>query len=254
MDIVNAGMNIDSEYELYKQHYEGLIEMGDLREYMIQEYVIRIFLSHVLEPLDIIPTHIKLNDKNSVHDYRKYCGISKAGKTVTPDLCIAKGWKWNNSSFDDYRAIVEVKTPVSIAISPYVITKDTTGKKSRYHEFDFKNISEISNSYLREELLTHSQTNDTKRNSKIIFTDGITWFFIENSIVKNRYNLGARRLHRYINSKSKIVVEFLGIDWEKNEVEEMDDPLMVEFFGEGISYSKAPDVFVGLVDEIKRFV
>ena len=90
--------------------------------------------------------------------------------------------------------------------------------------------------------------------SKIIFTDGITWFFIENSIVKNRYNLGARRLHRYINSKSKIEVEFLGIDWEKNEVEEMDDPLMVEFFGEGISYSKAPDVFVGLVDEIKRFV
>ena len=170
MDIVNAGMNIYSEYELYKQHYEGLIEMGDLREYMIQEYVIRIFLSHVLEPLDIIPTHIKLNDKNSVHDYRKYCGISKAGKTVTPDLCIAKGWKWNNSSFDDYRAIVEVKTPVSIAISPYVITKDTTGKKSRYHEFDFKNISEISNSYLREELLTHSQTNDTKRNSKITKT------------------------------------------------------------------------------------
>ena len=38
------------------------------------------------------------------------------------------------------------------------------------------------------------------------------------------------------------------------EVEEMDDPLMVELFGEGISYSKAPDVFVGLVDEIKRFV
>ena len=103
-------------------------------------------------------------------------------------------------------------------------------------------------------MLIHSQRNDTKRNSKVIFTDGITWFFLENSILKKRYDLGVRQLHRYINSKSKIECEFLGISWKNNEIVEVNDWLTEKVFGGGISHSKAPEVFAELVKEIKEFV
>ena len=53
-------MDIDIEFEKYKQNYEALITMGDLREYMIQEFVVRVFLQNVLVDLDVIPTHIKI--------------------------------------------------------------------------------------------------------------------------------------------------------------------------------------------------
>ena len=40
------------------------------------------------------------------------------------------------------------------------------------------------------------KTNAIKRNSKIIFTDGITWFFIEKCDLKKRYDLGAIQRHQ----------------------------------------------------------
>ena len=45
-------MYID-EYNEYLNSYDDLIKMGDLREYMVQEFVIRSFLQKIMPELDI---------------------------------------------------------------------------------------------------------------------------------------------------------------------------------------------------------
>ena len=247
-------MNTDEEFENYKQHYESLIAMGDLREFMIQEYVVKDLLQKILVDLDVIPTHTKIDDAKSIHDYNKYCGISpKSGKTVTPDLCIAKGWRWDNKNFDDYRAVVEVKSPIGFAMSYFEIVEDTTNTAVRLRKFDFQNISEIKNESIKEELSVHSQTNDKKKTNKIIFTDGITWFFIEEGKVKKRYDLGCRKLKRYYNSNSRINYDFVGIDWIENDMEIVDNLAIRSIFNNPIETIKAPQNFYKLIGEIKHF-
>lgn len=220
-----------AEYEEYKKNYEGLINMMDLREYMVQEFVIRLFLQKIMPELDIIPTHTKINDKCSIHDYKKYCGIGKGGKTITPDLCISKNWKWDNSGGVDYRTIVEVKSPVGYIISDYVIEQDDTGKKDRGRTFLINNLHEIGNTKIRDELIAHTQTNDNKLLNKVIFTDGLAWFFIEGEEVKKRYDIGKRKLRRFFNEKGKIDYEFLGIEWLPNNTEKIGNLVIRKIFG-----------------------
>lgn len=241
------------EYEEYKKNYEDLITMGDLREYMIQEFVIRLFLQKVLPELDIIPTHTKINDKSSIHNYEKYCGIGKSGKTITPDLCVSKNWRWDNGGFVDYRAVVEVKSPVGYKFSDYVIAVNTTGKNDRMRKISIEKISDIKNAEIREELFAHTQVNEKKTLNKVIFTDGLAWLFIEGNEVKKRYDIGTRKLRKFINSKGKTEYEFLGIEWLPNYSEKVDDLVIRQIFDGPITNEKSPREFNKLIGEIKYF-
>lgn len=210
-----------SYYRQYIKNYNKLIQMNDLREYMVQEFVIRVFLQKILPGLDVIPTSIKINDKSSQHDYKKYCGvIGKNGKIITPDLCIARGWNWANSKAkgkNDYRAVVEVKSPVGEwKMTPHKIIEDTVeDKKCRLRKINkIDTIENIKNIKLRNEMSAHVQMNEDKINNKVILTDGISWFFFEGKKVVDQYCLGKRLLKRYKDGNGKIRFTFVGIEWE----------------------------------------
>lgn len=245
-------MYID-EYNEYLNSYDDLIKMGDLREYMVQEFVIRSFLQKIMPELDVIPTHTKINDYCTIHKYEKYCGISKEGKTVTPDLCISKKWRWDNNGDVDYRALVEVKSPIGYKISDYEIIQNDTTKKDRKQAAQLTNIQDIGNSKVREELIAHSQINENKTVNKVIFTDGVAWLFIEGEEVKKRYDIGKRMLRKYVNERGKVDYEFKGIKWLDKENEQVDDLVIRQMFGKPITKEGAPREFNKLIGQIKHF-
>lgn len=242
------------EYKRYKRNYNDLIKMKDLREYMIQEFVVRNFLQRIMPELDVIPTHAKLNDISGVHDYRKYCGIGQEGKTVPPDLCIAKSWQWNNDNVD-YRALVEVKTPLGVyKFSKYKIFTDTTGRRAhKMKNICIEKLEDIKNADIREELKSHTQINEHKLINKVIFTDGIAWLFIEGEKVKKRYDLGERLINRHLDDDSNIEFEFEGIEWLPEEKRKVDDLVVRQMFDGPIYNLKAPKVFEKLIGEIRHF-
>ena len=68
---------------------------------MLQEYIISPFIQSVLDDYDVVPVDTKVNGK--IHNYSFYCGSfdyqGKHGQVIsseTPDICIAKNWKWIN--------------------------------------------------------------------------------------------------------------------------------------------------------------
>ena len=87
--------------------------MNDLRECMVQDFVIAPFLKSILPKCDIIPVDIKVSSGSGKHNYGKYCGKGPNEKYWTPDLCIAQDWRWDNEEDEcptSYIAVVEIKS------------------------------------------------------------------------------------------------------------------------------------------------
>ena len=108
--------------------------MNDLRECMVQDFVIAPFLKSILPKCDIIPVDIKVSSGSGKHNYGKYCGKGPNEKYWTPDLCIAQDWRWDNEEDEcptSYIAVVEIKSVGDS--SNYIVsnTKDRKGKSFR---------------------------------------------------------------------------------------------------------------------------
>ncbi len=92
----------DDDFEAYTKKIENILS-ADARERLFQDYIIRPFLQSILIAYDVVPTDTKISGKQ--HDYSLYCGKygyyfkDEFKQTFeTPDLCIAKDWKWLNNS------------------------------------------------------------------------------------------------------------------------------------------------------------
>lgn len=163
------------KYKEYKDNYEYICKMNDLRECMVQDFVIAPFLKSILPKCDIIPVDIKVSSGSGKHDYGKYCGKGSNEKYWTPDLCIAQDWRWNNEEDGcptRYIAVVEIKSVGDS--SNYIVsnTKDRKGKSFRDKTLNY--LKDIGNSSVKNEIEAH-----LSKNKPVLFTDGVTWYFFE---------------------------------------------------------------------------
>lgn len=163
------------KYKEYKDNYEYICKMNDLRECMVQDFVIAPFLKSILPKCDIIPVDIKVSSGSGKHDYGKYCGKGSNEKYWTPDLCIAQDWRWNNEEDGcptRYSAVVEIKSVGDS--SNYIVsnTKDRKGKSFRDKTLNY--LKDIGNSSVKNEIEAH-----LSKNKPVLFTDGVTWYFFE---------------------------------------------------------------------------
>ena len=163
------------KYKEYKDNYEYICKMNDLRECMVQDFVIAPFLKSILPKCDIIPVDIKVSSGSGKHNYGKYCGKGPNEKYWTPDLCIAQDWRWDNEEDEcptSYIAVVEIKSVGDS--SNYIVsnTKDRKGKSFRDKTLNY--LKDIGNSSVKNEIEAHLSKNKT-----VLFTDGVTWYFFE---------------------------------------------------------------------------
>ncbi|MBQ3226207.1 MAG: hypothetical protein IJB48_04035 [Clostridia bacterium] len=209
------------DFLTYRNICEDILSMGDLRERIIQEFLIRPFIASVVN-YDVIPTDIKVSNRNNIHNYEKYSGKSSTSgeKTVTPDLCIAKKWEWANGEKDtrDYKATIEVKSPKKSVLSCYDTARNKMYnnimnfeknfgnsflQKMRKIDIKIKDENSTVTKTLYSEMLSHLQVMN-----HVILTDGIGWHFFEkeNGILKiSSICLAMRKLE----SKGNIT-----LDWD----------------------------------------
>ncbi|WP_414055794.1 hypothetical protein [Macrococcus equi] len=156
------------------------IKMIDQTEYYLQRYVIEQLISSVNPKLDVIDVSVqRYSSKSKKHDKYQYTG------STLPDLLIVKEWNYYNVVNKlDYRAVVEVKTP---------FTRED-GELSEAIDLFEKNIDRI-------EVLLKGE-----KNNKVILTNGIQWYFINN--------------HNYANSNSYDIkfILFENNKWINSEV------------------------------------
>lgn len=210
------------QYEEYKKNYNYICEMNDLRERMVQDFVITPFLRSVLPKCDIIPVDIKVSNGGGRHDYGKYCGKRTETKYWTPDLCIAKDWRWNNTvekcPATKYIAVVEIK---SIGDDAEYIISNTNWKQNK----TLKILQDIGRKKVRNEIKSHLSANQI-----VIFTDGVTWYFFE----QNKEDLEKSKAEMFELGTRIIDKEFDHIEWlaEKSRYEELKDKIKTLFVEE----------------------
>lgn len=215
----------EMNFSIYKNIYEHIITMGDFRERIIQEFLIRPFLESVVN-YDVIPTDTKVSNKNKIHDYGKYSGKGSNEKTVTPDLCIVKNWEWANREKEkiDYKATVEVKTPKKSILSCYI---NVENNHNIINSESFKKKL-CKNTKMHNEINTHLKVIEN-----VILTDGIGWHFFKGengSYIIDSYYLGVRK----INSQGNII----GIEWNATNGSIFNVSETGMFVGEIINFEK----------------
>lgn len=218
----------------YTKKIDDLLK-ADSRERMFQDYIISPFLQRVLADYEIVPVDIKVSGK--AHDYGKYCGEygshDKDGKTLrfieTPDLCVAKGWKWiNDDGKTDYIATVEIKTPLSD--NEFWIAPGYEEGEERKIIFENKvsdMVDFINNHMLSRDNIGYPYEDDDKHCkdikkqvgihlrglNKVIVTDGIRWMFFykdENGVCHalNPIDLGTRICRRLRKRYKHVRIEW----------------------------------------------
>lgn len=220
------------------------INNNDIRERAFQENVIRVFLKTVITNCDIEPVDVKIN--TTTHDYLQYCGtyINNRGEKVpaTPDLCIADVWNWDNKNNKvNYRAVVEVKSPIRDPITGFSPEK-------------YKCIEEIS-----RHLNGHS-------NDKVILTDGVTWAFyrkeygtrpvhepvVLGEMIYRYKNNGRKNPGLERNSSGDPIVDH--IKWKKGKRNVVDDEVIRELFEKPLIYDEDPYEYKLLKQQLLEFI
>lgn len=219
----------------YKNKIEGVLKV-ESRERILQEFIISPFIKSLLDNYDVVPVDTKVNGK--IHNYSFYCGSfgyqGKHGQVIsyeTPDICIAKNWKWINEkkNKDDYIATVEVKTVFSknqFWVSP--------GYNKNTGEIIFQNSVEsmikVANSFQKKvngEYCYHEDDNyeisiqkqvaiHLRGIDKLIVTDGIRWIFFY-KIDEKVYALPEIDLGRRICKKAIKYYNHVEIEWYEKD-------------------------------------
>lgn len=215
----------DESFLNYSKKVDNIL-LADARERLFQEYIIRPFLQSILMEYDVVPTDEKVSGKQ--HDYSFYCGEygyytkGKFKKSFeTPDLCIAKDWKWlnQNKSKNDYIATVEIKTVYSknnFWISPGYIDSDV--------KFENK-VSDIVN-FVNEHHLPENDPNygkDIKKQigihlrgiNRLIVTDGVRWIFLYKNHKNRCSSLPPIDLGKRECKKARTNYHTVRIEWNK---------------------------------------
>ena len=230
-------------YEEYQSLMNRQIQKkNDKREKPIQDNVIRPFLQILFPQYDIEAVDTKT--PSNEHEFYQYCGkyIDKKGreKTTPPDLCIAKGWNWDNINNNvEYKCVIEIKSPFLEPITGFTPEK-----------YDTLQISRHLNS---------------KNNSKVILTDGVTWVFYskERGLVPcaGPISLGELEYEYELVGNRKRLVRTPGnlpivksIIWKKSVSETVDNEVINEIFGHPLSYKKELPEYTLLIETIQNFV
>lgn len=211
----------------------------DMRERVLQDYIISPFLQFLLTDYDVIPVDIKVSGK--IHKYELYCGrygyIGKDSKlhisTETPDLCVAKNWKWLNADMqkEDYVLTVEIKTPFSdneYWISPGYMDDEIVFENKTSDIVHFINENMLKKNDL-EEYLYDEDGNYPKSiekqigihircMEKVIVTDGVRWIFLYR---KNGscYEFATIDLGKRICKKPRKYYKHVKIDWDRQNMD-----------------------------------
>ncbi len=229
----------DDDFEAYTKKIENILS-ADARERLFQDYIIRPFLQSILIAYDVVPTDTKISGKQ--HDYSLYCGKygyyfkDEFKQTFeTPDLCIAKDWKWlnNSKSKQDYIATVEVKTVYSnneFWISPGYIGNNIVFGNRVSDIVDFVNdhhsIEDDTNPVrdIKKQINIH-----LRGISKLIITDGVRWVFFYKNHKNICYALPPIDLGKRECKKSKTLYNTVRIKWDGSKQFEILKYIIYEF-------------------------
>lgn len=186
----------------------------DVREIVFQNEIIKPYLRFLVPNYDVEQTDTKI--RTNSHDYLQYCGTyERNGKLypATPDLCIVDNWVWDNAQDMEYKATVEIKSPILDPITGFTPEKYKCKNEIKRHLNSIKN-------------------------KKVILTDTVTWTFYDNKIEQPKVISIGELIYLYKDNGKAVVRTqgnkpiIKGIQWFNNNQFETLSKYIVKFLAQ----------------------